>query len=156
MFQLHTRPTLALRLQDHKPFQDLTYLETNQEVTGDNSCGSANSARNNCTKLRDILVMRWSPPSTAFNWKHCFQVYSSTYLNIFVLVSYFSFLNIDLWFHQFHGWKIHLRTSTLKIFLCFVRKILRLHFKCPFYGFCSFCFVLFYGFSEKHLMIANC
>lgn len=34
MFQLYTRPTLALRMQDHQPFQELTYLETNQEVAG--------------------------------------------------------------------------------------------------------------------------
>lgn len=39
MFQLYKGSTLALRLPDHQPFQELTYLETNQEVTGDNSHG---------------------------------------------------------------------------------------------------------------------
>ena len=44
-------------IADHQPFQELTYLETNQGVTGDDSCGSANSARNNSTKLGDIFFI---------------------------------------------------------------------------------------------------
>lgn len=39
MFQLRTRPTLALSLEDHQLLQELTHLETNQEVTGDVAVG---------------------------------------------------------------------------------------------------------------------
>jgi hypothetical protein len=133
MFQLYTRPTLALRLQDHQPFQELTYLETNQESQ----------------KMTAISwVCYFSKKKLCKTGKHCLyilvtslcclELYISTFLKMFNTFLP-QFLNINLLFSKTCEPKTNHRPYTFTKMLGYIyQKKSETSFQISNYWSCSF------------------